>query len=142
MAQTTATSKDDSLAKIMLSLLFSFHGRLDRRTYRLCRIVANVGFLLVVYSLRALMPKFADNPAMGLTLALVLLGVLGVMIWSTLAMQVKRRHDRDKSWPWLFVGFIPIVGPLWVLVECCWLEGTPGYNRFDDPSKTAAAVFA
>jgi uncharacterized membrane protein YhaH (DUF805 family) len=142
MAQSAATSEDDSLVKIILRLLFSFQGRLDRRTYRLCRVVANVGFLLIMYGLRDLMPKVADNPAMTLTLAVVLLGACVVMIWSTLAMQVKRRHDRDKSWPWLFLGFIPIAGPLWVLVECCWLEGTPGYNRFDDPSKTAAAAFA
>ena len=125
-----------------MKLLFSFHGRLDRRTYRLCRIVANGGFLLILYSLRGALPKAADNPAMSLSLSLLLLGVCGVMIWTTLAMQVKRRHDRDESWPWLFVGFIPIIGPVWVFVECCWLEGTPGYNRFDDPSKTAAAAFA
>jgi uncharacterized membrane protein YhaH (DUF805 family) len=122
--------------------VFSFTGRLDRRTYRLCRVVANVGYLLILYSLRGVMPKVAGDPMMALLVALFTMVVSVVMIWSTLAMQVKRRHDRDKSWPWLFVGFIPIIGPLWVLIECCWLEGTPGYNRFDDPSKTAAAAFA
>jgi uncharacterized membrane protein YhaH (DUF805 family) len=142
MATSAPTSEEDSLVTILLKLLFSFDGRLDRRTYRLCRVVANVGFLLVVYGLRGSMTKVADNPGMTLLVATLMLGVSGVMIWSTLAMQVKRRHDRDKSWPWLFVGFIPVIGPLWVLVECCWLEGTPGYNRFDDPSKTAAATFA
>jgi uncharacterized membrane protein YhaH (DUF805 family) len=140
--QSAPASEEDSLAKIFLALLFSFHGRLDRRTYRLCRIVANVGFLLALYGLRGAAPKPSDNPAMLLLTALLLLGLSVVMVWSTLAMQVKRRHDRDKSWPWLFVGFIPVIGPVWVLIECCWLEGTPGYNRFDEPSKTAAATFA
>ena len=74
-------------------------------------------------------------------IAATLCCLIGLMIWTTLAMQVKRRHDRDKAWPWLFVGFIPIAGPIWVLVETCWLDGTPGYNRFDDPAKSAAAVF-
>jgi uncharacterized membrane protein YhaH (DUF805 family) len=140
--QSNATSEEEPLAKILLQLLFSFEGRLDRRTYRLCRVVANVGFLLVIYGLRGIMPKASGNLAMLLLVPILLLGLSIVMIWSTLAMQVKRRHDRDKSWPWLFIGFIPVVGPVWVLIECCWLEGTPGYNRFDDPSKTAAANFA
>jgi uncharacterized membrane protein YhaH (DUF805 family) len=96
----------------------------------------------VSYNLEMALPKFVGNPGVELLLALTLLGLVGVMLWSTLAMQVKRRHDRDKSWPWLFVGFIPIIGPIWVLVETCWLDGTPGYNRFDDPAKTAAAVFS
>ena len=141
-AQAAPKDADDSLLTFFLKLVFSFRGRLDRRTYRLCRVVANVGYLLVIYGMRGAMPKVADNPVMALLYALFVLGLSVVMIWSTLAMQVKRRHDRDKSWPWLFVGFIPIVGPFWVLVECCWLEGTPGYNRFDDPSKTAAETFA
>jgi uncharacterized membrane protein YhaH (DUF805 family) len=142
MAQAAPSDEEDSLATFFLKLLFSFKGRLDRRTYRLCRIVANVGYLLIVYGVRDAMPKLVGNPAMALLFGLVMIGLSVVMIWSTLAMQVKRRHDRDKSWPWLFVGFIPIIGPFWVLVECCWLDGTPGYNRFDDPSKTAAATFA
>jgi uncharacterized membrane protein YhaH (DUF805 family) len=140
--QSAPASEEDSLAKILLKLLFSFEGRLDRRTYRLCRVVAIVGFLLVIYGLRGIMPKASDNLAMLLLVPVLLLGLCVVMIWSTLAMQVKRRHDRDKSWPWLFIGFIPVIGPVWVLIECCWLEGTPGYNRFDDPSRTAAATFA
>jgi uncharacterized membrane protein YhaH (DUF805 family) len=141
MAPAAPKDEEDSLATFFLKLLFSFKGRLDRRTYRLCRVVANVGFLLVIYGLRGVMPKI-DNPGMALLFALCLIGLSVLMSWSTLAMQVKRRHDRDKSWPWRFVGFIPIIGPFWVLVECCWQDGTPGYNRFEDPSKTAAATFA
>jgi uncharacterized membrane protein YhaH (DUF805 family) len=133
---------DDSLLGYFLWLLFSFDRRLDRRTYRYARIAANLGFLFLSYQLEAALPKNVGNPGVELLLALTLLGLVGVMLWSTLAMQVKRRHDRDKAWPWLFVGFIPIIGPIWVLVETCWLDGTPGYNRFDDPAKTAAAVFS
>jgi uncharacterized membrane protein YhaH (DUF805 family) len=135
---------DDSLLGYFLWLLFSFNYRLDRRNYRYARIVANLGFLVVIGSLNAQLHKVdaAQSPALALSLALLTLAVIGVMAWTTLAMQVKRRHDRDKAWWWLFVGFIPIAGPFWVLVETCWLDGTSGYNRFDDPSKTAAAVFA
>jgi uncharacterized membrane protein YhaH (DUF805 family) len=132
---------DDSLLGYFLWLLFSFDRRLDRRTYRYARIVANLGYVFASYNLEAAMLKSGASPGMEMVLALSILGLTGLMIWTTLAMQVKRRHDRDKSWPWLFVGFIPIVGPIWVLVETCWLDGTPGYNRFDDPSRVAAAIF-
>jgi uncharacterized membrane protein YhaH (DUF805 family) len=141
-AQAARMPADVSLLQHLLRLLFSFDGRLDRRTYRLCRLIANVAVLLSFYGLRDVTAKLAHDPPMLILIALLLVGLYAVWIWSTLAMQVKRRHDRDKSWPWLFVGFIPIVGPIWVLVETCWLEGTPGYNRFDDPAKTAAATFA
>ena len=140
--RTAPEAEDDSLLTYLLKLLFSFEGRLDRRTYRLCRFVANAAVLLSFYGLRNIVQTATNNPGLAVLIVLVMLGLYVVWIWSTLAMQVKRRHDRDKSWPWLFVGFIPIVGPIWVLVETCWLEGDPGYNRFDDPAKTAAAAFA
>lgn len=132
---------DDSLLGYFLWLLFSFDRRLDRRTYRYARIVANLTFVVAIGALNSQILKSKDLTA-GLLLGVLMLGLVGVMAWTTLAMQVKRRHDRDKAWPWLFVGFIPIVGPIWVLVETLWLDGTPGYNRFDDPAKVAAATFA
>jgi uncharacterized membrane protein YhaH (DUF805 family) len=142
-AATPAAPKanDDSLLGFFLRLLFSFDGRLDRRTYRYARIVANLTFVFAIGGLNSQILKSKDL-TIGLLLVLVMLGLMGVMAWTTLAMQVKRRHDRDKSWPWLLVGFIPVVGPIWVLVECCWLDGTRGYNRFDDASKIAAATFS
>ncbi|HEY2707829.1 MAG TPA: DUF805 domain-containing protein [Caulobacteraceae bacterium] len=126
-----------------MRLLFSFEGRLDRRTYRYCRIFANLAFLILLSIEQSVLEnsRSGANPWVLLLYALVVLALDVIMIWSTLAMQVKRRHDRDKSWPWLFLGFIPIVGPLWVFVECCWLDGTPGYNRYDRDQGTAA-VFA
>jgi uncharacterized membrane protein YhaH (DUF805 family) len=120
-------------------LLFSFDGRLDRTHYRLCRIVANVLFLGILSALRDNSRHFLTGMAMPLLFSFLIFATVGLMVWTTLAMQVKRRHDRDKSWPWLFVGFIPIVGPLWVLIETCWLNGTPGYNRFDDRSPSTSA---
>src|SRR6516164_6081531 len=127
-----AASQERSLAEYFIWLLFRFDGRVSRRPYRYCRIAANLTFFIAFSSLRSAEPAFfSASMSMKILHVLLLFGVLTLMAWTTLAMQVKRRHDRDKSWPWLFVGFIPILGPLWVLVETCWLNGTPGYNRFD-----------
>jgi len=46
-----------------------------------------------------------------------------------LAVAIRRLHDIDRSgWWWLLV-FLPIVGPLWLLVWQC-SSGTKGDNRF------------
>ncbi len=65
-----------------------------------------------------------------------LIGLLGIVaVWMKLAVLVKRWHDRDKSGWFILVTLIPFVGWLWQLVECGFLEGTPGDNRFGPSPK-------
>ena len=134
LAQPRANGAGGDSLRFLLSLLFSFEGRLQRRDYRLIRIVWYPAVLLILYGLGRL-----NNPSNSLTetllLLLAILAVLVMMVWTTLALQVRRWHDRDKSWPWLFVGFIPIAGPIWVAVELLFLEGTIGPNRFGPSPK-------
>ena len=52
------------------------------------------------------------------------------MSWISLAVQVKRWHDRDKSAWWLLMNFVPFIGAIWVLVECGFLRGTEGQNNY------------
>ena len=58
-----------------------------------------------------------------------------MLLWTALALQIKRWHDRDKSWVWIFISFIPLVGAIWVLVECGFMDGTPGPNKFGPSPK-------
>lgn len=57
------------------------------------------------------------------------------LIWVDLANSVKRWHDRDKSGWWILISIIPIVGPIWALIECGFLPGTYGNNRFGPSPK-------
>ena len=57
------------------------------------------------------------------------------LLWPSLALQVKRWHDRDKSGWWVLISFVPIIGALWILIECGFLDGTPGPNRFGPSPK-------
>ena len=139
--KTAIQLKDESVAGYFFWLLFSFSGRLSRTTYRYCRIIANLLFLFTLYGVMSVMMRNKGDLGVVATLGLFSLCLSWLWMWTTLAMQVKRRHDMDKSWPWLFTGFIPIIGPLWVLIETCWIDGTSGYNRFDEPSDVAAATF-
>ena len=65
----------------------------------------------------------------------IVLGVFYIfLIWIGLALQVKRWHDRDKPGVWVLINFIPFIGGIWALVECGFLPGTPGPNRFGNPA--------
>ena len=46
-----------------------------------------------------------------------------------LSLTIRRLHDQDKSGFWYFIGFVPFIGGIWLLVLMV-MEGTPGPNRF------------
>jgi uncharacterized membrane protein YhaH (DUF805 family) len=57
-----------------------------------------------------------------------------IFLWPSLAIYTKRWHDRDKSGWWSLILFVPLIGFIWFLVECGFLRGTDGPNRFgEDP---------
>jgi len=57
------------------------------------------------------------------------------LIWSSLAVTIKRWHDRDKSWVWIFITFIPVIGGIWAFIENGCLRGTQGPNTYgEDPT--------
>lgn len=78
----------------------------------------------------------------GLYGPLTLLLVLGIIVPS-IAVQVRRFHDQDKSGWFVLLGLIPFVGGIIVLVFM-FLEGTKGPNRFgpDPKDPGGAEVFS
>lgn len=63
------------------------------------------------------------------------------IIVPSIAVQVRRFHDQDKSGWFVLIGLIPLLGGLIVLVFMC-LEGTRGPNRFGPDPKDPASVEA
>ena len=53
-----------------------------------------------------------------------------VLIYPGVIVQIKRWHDRDKSGWWCLINLIPVIGWIWSIVECGFLTGTSGANRF------------
>lgn len=76
-----------------------------------------------------------DNTALNL-LSLV---VLGFVFWASAALNVKRLHDRNKSGWWIIVTFLPVIGPVFVIVELGILDGTKGPNQYGADPKGRGA---
>ena len=106
-------------------LLFSFKGRLSRQPFWLYSLA-----LLVAFGL-----AFVIGGALGGVGLVILLPAYFFYVWASLAMQVKRWHDRDKSGWWVLLGLVPVIGTIWVFVEVGCLRGTAGANNFGgDPT--------
>ncbi|SCX98034.1 Uncharacterized membrane protein YhaH, DUF805 family [Novosphingobium aromaticivorans] len=76
-------------------------------------------------------------------------GVVAMTVWGlgsiipSIAVQVRRFHDQDKSGWMVLLGLIPYVGGLIVFIFMC-LEGTRGPNRYGEDPKNPVGydVFA
>ncbi len=64
-----------------------------------------------------------------------------VMQLATLAVIIRRWHDRDKSGFWTFIGFVPVIGQVWMIVELGFLPGSDDNNRYGPSPKAETRVF-
>lgn len=130
-------------------LLFSFRGRIGRKTFWIWNVIYYVSILGFGVGISKLIPAFSH----------VLLPVfLLVILIPDLAITTKRWHDRDKSIYWLalniplvlgriatpitspvsqepsavqlFIASISLICGVWILVECGFLKGTTGSNKY------------
>ena len=65
-----------------------------------------------------------------LTGGLLYILVAVVLIYPSFIVAIKRWHDRDKSGWWCLIALVPVIGGLWFLIECGFLQGSSGPNRF------------
>jgi uncharacterized membrane protein YhaH (DUF805 family) len=110
-------------------ILFSFEGRIPRRVYW----GASLGSAFIFYAIVIGLTLIIGDESPVVPIVTLLLDI--PLIWISLAVQIKRWHDRDKSGFMVFINFIPIVGAIWAFVEVGCLRGTEGPNRFGpDPT--------
>ncbi len=109
--------------------MFDFRGRSRRREYWLFVLLQLVIFLVAFVLGFSLLPE-DDKAASLVGLPLVHVAIFGL---PTLAAQVRRLHDQDKSGWWVLVSLIPYFGLGWI-VFLMLQPGTWGPNRFaNDP---------
>lgn len=112
-----------------MDLLFGFSGRIGRGQWWLGQLVISLLFIVGAVAI------YNGGVAAGGLGILLLIGVMIIgCVWINLAVCVKRFHDRAKSGYWFFINFVPIIGPVWLLVECGFLAGSPGSNSYGPPS--------
>jgi len=123
----SAISSSPGQPQSLQRLLFSFEGRIPRRSFWGVTLCSQLVILLLLSGVVVI------NSA-GLTFLVIVLLYIPT-IWIQLAVSVKRWHDRDKSGWWILISLVPLIGAIWALIENGLLRGTPGANSYGpDPT--------
>ncbi|WP_445456080.1 DUF805 domain-containing protein [Flavobacterium sp. HNIBRBA15423] len=123
--------------KVVLENYANFSGRARRSEYWYF-VLAN---LIVQISLLILFAVFASMDLAGVGMifyGILILYALGMFIPS-LAVAVRRLHDVGKSGTFYFIGFIPFIGPIWLLV-LFGTEGDNGTNKYGPDPKNPIEI--
>ena len=112
-------------------LYLSLDGRIGRASYWIGSIVLSI----IVFI--AQMVDFAigtmQEGGFGIISGIASLA----MIYPSIVVTAKRWHDRGKSGWWTLILLVPVIGALWMLIECGFLKGTDGDNQYGpDPLRS------
>jgi len=111
-----------------------FNGRARRKEYWMFTLF-NIIFLIAAMILDNVVGTAIKGVGYGLFYCLYALAVL----LPGIAVMVRRLHDVGKSGWFLFIGLIPLVGGIWLLVLAC-TDGNPGENAYGPNPKEENAV--
>lgn len=84
------------------SRAFDYNGRSNRGDYWwfvLANVIVSLGTLALSSKLQGLYSLASIVPSLPLV--------------------VRRLRDIGKPWPWIFIGLIPIIGAIWLIVLLC-----------------------
>lgn len=122
--------------------LLGFSSRDARASWWRIQIFSPIILLLAVSSIGGIDGNAYDGPAsaqraigggMNPLSTLLLATAYLVTFWILLAANVRCAHDRGMSGAILLIGFIPILGSLWLLIELGFLRGMATSNRYGYP---------
>ena len=118
-----------------------FRGRSRRQEYWMFALgltIVTILALVLMFGLGAAVSGGGtDGDSLGIfggTMGILLLLFFLAILVPSIAVQVRRFHDQDKSGWFVLLGLIPYVGGLVVFVFMC-IEGTPGPNRYGPDPK-------
>lgn len=120
---SVAADRDTWGNRNALWLFFSLQGRIPRLAYWVGSLIVLLAYVTAVI----LAITFVKDPQ---TLQLISVVLNLPLLWTSVALQVKRWHDRDKSGWWFFISFVPIIGALWSFIELGFFRGTYGANSY------------
>jgi len=107
-------------------LLLSFKGRITRKLFWMFNLIVSFLWLALMLLSGADLRHLTKEPTN------IVFDI--AVLWPALAVQAKRWHDLNKSAWHMLVNLIPLVGPIWAIIQTGFIPGTPGLNRYgNDP---------
>lgn len=96
---------------------FDFYGRTSRRSY------------LTVLLINFLIGWFLNILARSIGVFSVVAVVYSIVAFiPNLSIAVRRLHDVGKKGIWLFIAFVPVIGPIWLMILL--LTKSEGKNEY------------
>ena len=111
-----------------------FSGRARRKEYWMFCLFHMI-FMIAAMVLDNLAGTAVEKIGYGLFYGVYALGVF----LPSLAVAVRRLHDTGKSGWFLFIGLIPLIGAIWLLVVLC-SDGESAGNKYGMNPKLAMAA--
>jgi uncharacterized membrane protein YhaH (DUF805 family) len=131
ITKASELNKKDSIEDTSMSfaqLYFSLNGRIGITTFWLKGALPLVAFAFILGIIDG--AYFDYSPYSGMLSILSRLFI----IWPSIALTVKRWHDRDRSGWWILIGLIPVFGTIWAFIVNGFIPGTKGANRYGSKS--------
>ncbi|MFZ2028953.1 MAG: DUF805 domain-containing protein [Vitreimonas sp.] len=130
----------------MVSLLFSFRGRINRKQYwlgtTLAGLFSGIGQLMVAATSSSALVNAkepAANLLSSLTSSALSLPLFGLVIWASLAVQFKRFHDRGRT-GWIALAPMVVSVILLAIIIGDAFSGAPVEQLFSDIMPWFAAL--
>ncbi|GAA3557463.1 DUF805 domain-containing protein [Snuella lapsa] len=114
--------------KVVRDNYANFQGRARRKEYWMFTLF-NAIFMMIVTTFSVIIGLTLNSP---LPFAIYIIYALGIIIPS-LAVTVRRLHDIGKSGWYYFVGLIPFIGGIWLLILLVTEGETDPNNYGSDP---------
>jgi len=108
--------------RIAFDLLLSFEGRIKRKAW--WTVVGPI--VIINFLVFEIFTPYRDSIAV----SSLVIAVYAIYNWVFCAVCAKRWHDRNKSGFWTFIFLVPIVGIIWIIIECGCMGGTIGENDY------------
>ena len=120
--------------------LFAFGGRICRQKFWLMQAVISLASISLAVCVGVI--SFLSGNLQTMVVGSIATLWIGGTWWMILAVSAKRWHDRGKSGWWSLIMLIPMVGPIWALIELGFLKGDYGYNRYGHEDVSSSETVA
>ena len=110
------------------STFFSANGRIGRGRWWLFHLIQWSPVIVMGIAAGVVSPAKDTEPP-GWFIALFFVWYI-LLMWTSICLNAKRWHDRDKSGWWQLIALVPLIGGIWALIENGFLRGTDGPNSF------------